>query len=95
MDGLYTMKAGYKLLVNDELNSNGGASSGSMPKGSWKGLWQLKTPNRIKNLLWCANSDALPTRVNLVKWKSLLIPLARLAVKLRSQLYMPSGRVRS
>ena len=74
VNGLYSVKAGYKLLVNDELSSNVGASTGSMPKSSWKELWKMRTPNRIKTLLWRANSDALPTRVNMVKRKVLTDP---------------------
>nr|POE91040.1 hypothetical protein CFP56_45717 [Quercus suber] len=52
VNGLYSVKAGYNLLVNDELSSNAGASSSSLAKSSWKALWKLKTPNRIKTLLW-------------------------------------------
>nr|POE73880.1 putative ribonuclease h protein [Quercus suber] len=74
VNGLYSVKAGYNLLVNDEFSSNVDASSSSLAKSSWKALWKMKTPNRIKTLLWRANSDALPTRVNLVKRKILTDP---------------------
>ena len=74
LDGLYSVKAGYKLLVSEDLNSNVGVSPVSMPKSSWKGLWNLRTPNRIKTLLWRAISNALPTRANLVKRKVLTDP---------------------
>jgi len=74
LDGLYSVKAGYKLLVSKDLNSNVVVSLGSMPKSSWKGLWNLNTPNRIKTLLWRAISNALPTRANLVKRKVLTNP---------------------
>ncbi|KAL0008925.1 hypothetical protein SO802_010427 [Lithocarpus litseifolius] len=74
VDGMYSVKVGYKLLVDDELSSSVGAYTRSLPKSTWKGLWKLRTRNRIKNLLWRANSNALPTRVNLVKRKVLSDP---------------------
>ncbi|KAL0009992.1 hypothetical protein SO802_005100 [Lithocarpus litseifolius] len=74
VDGQYSVKAGYNLLVCEELNSNAGIANRSLPKSSWKGLWKLKTPSRIKTLLWRANADALPTRANLVKRKVLSDP---------------------
>ena len=74
VDRLYSVKAGYKLLVDDELSSSVGASTESLSKSTWKGLWKMRTPNRIRTLLWRANSDALPTRVNLVKRKVLTDP---------------------
>ena len=74
MDGRYSVKAGYNLLVNEDLNSDAVAFPVSMPKKSWKGLWNLKTPNRTKILRWRAISNALPTRANLVKMKVLTDP---------------------
>ena len=74
LDGRYSVKAGYNLLVSEDLNSDADASPVSMPKNSWKGLWNLRTPNRMKTLLWRAISNALPTRANLVKRKVLTDP---------------------
>ena len=80
MDGLYSVKAGYKLLVDDELSSNVGSSTVSLSKSTWKGLWKMMTPNKIKTLSWLANLDALPTRVNLVKRKVLTDPTCQACV---------------
>ena len=67
------VKADYRFLIEDELSSIAGPSGPPPPpqKSTWKGLWKLKIPNRIKTLLWRAASDALPSRVNLMKRKVL------------------------
>ncbi|KAL0009466.1 hypothetical protein SO802_010968 [Lithocarpus litseifolius] len=74
VDGQYSVKAGYNLLIREELTPSDSMSVRSPPMSPWKGLWKLKTPNRVKTLLWRANVDALPTRVNLVKRKVLTDP---------------------
>ncbi|XP_075633886.1 uncharacterized protein LOC142606415 [Castanea sativa] len=45
VDGIYSVKSGYRLLVDDELSSNVGSSNLSLSKNAWKGLWKLRTPN--------------------------------------------------
>lgn len=74
MDGIYSVESGNRLLVDDELSSNAGSPNLSLSKNTWKRLWKLSTPNRTKTMLWPANVDALPTRVNLVKRKVLTDP---------------------
>ena len=60
-DGLYSVKAGYRLLVSENLNSPNGTSNMPQPKNIWKGLWNLKIPNKTKTLVWRTTKDALPT----------------------------------
>ena len=72
VDGVYLVKARYRLLFEEELNSNAGTSIVSHLKSTWKGLWKLRIPNRTKILMWPASLDALLTRVNLVKRKVLI-----------------------
>jgi len=31
----------------------------------WKGMWKIKTPNKIRHFLWRAARDSLPTKQNL------------------------------
>ena len=71
VDRAYSVKAGYKILVDDEQVPNVGPLLPSHPNSIWRGLWKLKVPNRTKMLLWRAITDALPTRLNLVKRKVL------------------------
>ena len=70
MVGIYLVKAGYRLLVNEELNSPVGTSNMPQPKNTWK----LRISNRTKTLMWRAIKDALPTRANLVRRKVLTNP---------------------
>ena len=35
----------------------------------WKMLWSLNTPPKVRNFIWRASSDILPTRVNLLRRK--------------------------
>nr|POE82603.1 putative serine/threonine-protein kinase pbl5 [Quercus suber] len=67
-DGSYSVKSGYKLLMEMEYGNDIGASSSSMGpmKSIWNGIWKLEVPNRIKLFMWHAGNDSLPTRVNLV-----------------------------
>lgn len=71
VDWVYSVKAGYRLLVDEELGQIAGPLSPPPSKSLWKGLWKLRIPNRSKKILWHAVSDALPTWVNLVKRKIL------------------------
>nr|POE57700.1 putative ribonuclease h protein [Quercus suber] len=71
VNGIYSVKAGCRLLIEDELISSTGPLTPPHPKSKWKGLWKLRISNRTKTLLWRAISDALPTRVHLVKRKVL------------------------
>nr|POE67708.1 putative ribonuclease h protein [Quercus suber] len=70
-DGIYTVKSGYKLIMENELRVLPSSSNLSLSKKVWKGIWSLRTPNRVKSLLWRAGLDALPSRVNLRKRKIL------------------------
>ena len=71
-NGLYSVKSGYKLLLECEMNDGPSSFDLSLTKKVWKGIWNLKIPNRVKSLLWRAGSEALPTRVNLRKRKILI-----------------------
>ena len=37
------------------------------PKPPWKQIWNLSLPSKIKNFLWHASRNALPTKENLVR----------------------------
>ena len=66
-NGVYSVKSGYKLIMESEMKDNPTTSNFSLTKKVWKGIWSLRIPNRVKTLMWRAGSDALPTRVNLRK----------------------------
>lgn len=52
-DGRCTCKSGYRFLKEE---SEPADLSGFLPQETqlWKGLWSLKFPNKVKNLVWRA-----------------------------------------
>ncbi|XP_030970761.1 uncharacterized protein LOC115991163 [Quercus lobata] len=42
-----------------------------LQKGSWKIIWKLKVPEKVKHFLWKACTNSLPTKDNLLKRKIL------------------------
>ncbi|XP_050260094.1 uncharacterized protein LOC126705233 [Quercus robur] len=65
--GSYSVKSGYQLLCETEMNSLPSSSDSEVFKRFWKDIWRLKVPNKVKVFLWRACSRALPTKVNLQK----------------------------
>jgi hypothetical protein len=59
-NGEYTVKSGYRLLMHEkeEMQRIGVI-------GSWKSLWQIRAPPKVKHLLWRICRDCLPTRIQL------------------------------
>ena len=69
--GNYNCKSRYQFLK--ELH-DGPPSSDVQPNTSfWKKVWMLKVPNKIKNFVWRACKDSIPTKVNLRR-RSIPIP---------------------
>ena len=66
--GQYSVKLGYFFLKSDTrchavLNHVLPAHT----KTLWKRIWKLLLPGKIKNFLWKASRNALPTMSNLVR----------------------------
>ena len=49
------------------MNSFVGSSNLDNQRKFWRGLWQLRVPNKIKMFVWRAYNDALPTMDNLYR----------------------------
>ena len=65
--GAYTCKSGYRFLkMEDEEDRMEEAQNGE--KAFWKSIWGLRIPNKVKNFLWRACREAIPTKANL-KWR--------------------------
>ncbi|XP_050290307.1 uncharacterized protein LOC126728544 [Quercus robur] len=71
-DGNYSVRSAYRMLAADGNNQNPSSSSPSEAKKVWKGIWKIKTPNKILHFVWRAAKDSLPTKQNL---KARHIPL--------------------
>ena len=59
-NGLYSVKSAYRLCMEELVD----VSLLRRP-GYWSGIWRLKVPPKIKNLLWRMCRGCLPTRVRL------------------------------
>ncbi|XP_065616751.1 uncharacterized protein LOC136062066 [Quercus suber] len=70
-NGAYTVKSGYKFLQLEFQNQRPGQSDPLILKPPWKGIWGLNVPSKVKNVVWCAATNSLPTKRNLVTRKVL------------------------
>ncbi|XP_060960654.1 uncharacterized protein LOC133031222 [Cannabis sativa] len=59
--GILSVKSAYNLLQNSKPKRQGADNS-----GFWRKLWHLKSPPKVKNFLWRATSNCLPTCLQLV-----------------------------
>nr|POF20678.1 putative ribonuclease h protein [Quercus suber] len=70
-DGSYSVKSGYRLLMEQEDTVLSGTSNGGANSNVWKAIWSMRIPNRVRTLVWQARTNSLPTKVNLVRRKIL------------------------
>ncbi|XP_050251841.1 uncharacterized protein LOC126698562 [Quercus robur] len=61
--GSYTVKSGYRFLYKAQSLDNNDYQHED--NGLWKRVWGLKTQPKIRNFLWRAIKNAIPTKVNL------------------------------
>ena len=59
-NGMYSVRSAYRLYV-DEIVDN----TPLRRPGFWTGIWKLKVPPKVKNLIWRMCRGCLPTRVRL------------------------------
>ena len=62
---MFSTSSAFKLIVSGASTSTIGSSNLDNQRKFWKGLWQLRVPNKIKLFVWTACNDALPTMGNL------------------------------
>ncbi|GMY33812.1 putative ribonuclease h protein [Fagus crenata] len=69
--GKYCVKSAYYLLKDhyEEKSNCGEASNGEMMKVLWSRVWSLHIPPKVKNFIWRACLNILPTKINLKKKK--------------------------
>jgi hypothetical protein len=71
MSGIYCVKSAYYLLKDhsEEKSNCGEASNGEMMKDLWSRVWHMHIPPKVKNFVWRACLNILPTKANLKKKK--------------------------
>ena len=65
-DGRYSCKTGYRFLKEDEVGFPV-AENQDHEKEIWKKIWALECPNKIRNLIWRACRNSLPSKCNLLR----------------------------
>ena len=71
--GVYLVKIGYNLAREWETLNAPEVSDQIECNATWKKIWNLHVPNRIRSLLWGATNDSFPTKVNLARRKLLQV----------------------
>ena len=64
-NGEYTVRSGYRFLVEDAEKSLPGSSMPNPLQDLWKSIWFLKIPRKCQLFAWKASREALPTKLNL------------------------------
>ena len=67
--GDYIVKSGYTFLQQEYHSSQPGQLDPEYLKPLWKLIWSLQVPSKVKNFIWRAAKNSLPTKTNLVKRK--------------------------
>ena len=57
----------YKFLQKEFQNQQPGPSNSEAMKPLWQKIWRLNVASKVKNLVWRACKDSLPTKSNLVR----------------------------
>ena len=68
-NGAFTTHSAYHLLVGYGRNLLPSSSSAGVNSIVWKSIWNLQVPHKVKDLLWRAANEALPTLYNLWRRK--------------------------
>ncbi|XP_050290614.1 uncharacterized protein LOC126728906 [Quercus robur] len=64
-DGSYSVRSAYRLLVAAQAQNQPSSSSTEASKRLWKGVWRMEVPNRVRQFVWRAVGESLPTKKNL------------------------------
>ena len=56
----YSVRSAYRLCIEEVINNDH-----LRKPGYWSGIWRLKVPLKVKNLVWRICRDCFPTRVKL------------------------------
>jgi hypothetical protein len=65
--GIYTVRSGYRLALEEHLHGRGLEATSSRPNGerpSWKLIWKCPVPPKVQDLVWKIGRNALATQVN-------------------------------
>ncbi|OMP07498.1 hypothetical protein COLO4_07290 [Corchorus olitorius] len=81
-DGSYSVRSGYLSMKGSRHVRDGNRASSShiVSKSTWKQIWKIQAPSKIKNFLWKACQNALATYQNLWKRRCCTTPTCQLCL---------------
>ena len=62
---IFTVKSAYKVALRLQESTQAEHSRAGLDRPIWKKIWKLNIPPKVRNFLWRACSNILPTRENL------------------------------
>lgn len=72
--GVYSVKSAYRLLYKKKTENLNGQDPSTSADGSWKKIWRLEVPPKVKVFWWRVVHEFLPTRQ--ILWKRHIEPVA-------------------
>uniref|UniRef100_A0A2N9HZ83 RNase H type-1 domain-containing protein n=1 Tax=Fagus sylvatica TaxID=28930 RepID=A0A2N9HZ83_FAGSY len=66
-NGEYSVRSGYRFLVDEEDKCLPGSSRPNPLQNTWRTIWSLHIPKKCQMFAWKATCEALPTKLNLHK----------------------------
>ena len=66
-NGAFTVKSAYWIAMEMKEAEQEGTSGNAVQSQIWKTIWLAEVPNKIKNFVWQACQNILPTKSNLFR----------------------------
>uniref|UniRef100_A0A2N9IZ60 Reverse transcriptase domain-containing protein n=1 Tax=Fagus sylvatica TaxID=28930 RepID=A0A2N9IZ60_FAGSY len=73
--GIYSVRSAYRLLCEEMYANEPGCSDTGVWKQFWKKVWSVQVPHKLRQFLWRACTESLPTMVNMQR--RCIVPSAR------------------
>jgi hypothetical protein len=83
-NGVFSVSSAYHMVKEMEIETQPESSNKRGQNELWKGIWNMRSPNVVKNFMWRACKNILPTKENLMKKKiteESLCPICMLEVE--------------
>lgn len=80
---IFPVKSAYKVALRLRENTQAEHSRAGLNRPIWKKIWKLNIPPKVRNFLWRAGSNILPTRENLRRHRVQVEPWCELCCQCR------------
>jgi ribonuclease HI len=74
-NGVFSVSSAYHMMKEVEIENQPKSSIRRGQTDLWKGIWNMRSPNVVKNFMWRACRNLLPTKENLMRKKVFDEPL--------------------